>query len=460
MDDRAELLKRVERLEALLAERDQQLAEAQARIAELEERLRKQGKIVRPRRKRKPKDPSAVDRRTKGERQHPGSSRPEPKPEAITQKHECTLDHCPHCGGHELTPTGHVEEELVEDIPVPKVEVHCYLRHEYLCAGCQKKSLGRGELDVPGAQVGPRARWLVAFARGDLGISLGKTCRLLHEWFDLKLSRAGALGHLKWAAGLCAPVVHKLLEILRQEPVVHADETGWRINGKNVWAWCFANPRLAVFLIDEHRSAAVLKKALGDSLPGVLVSDFYAAYNGLACQKQRCLAHLLRELHDLAETLPRRYVTCNIRPWITLIQDALALGKRREQLSVKQFARARRELDERFYACAGRFTSNADCERITRRMLKYRAELFTFLEDPRVPPDNNLGERDIRSVAATRADGGVNRTGWGATAFARIKSVVRTCQKNGLRLVDYVMNLVRATLAKADPPLPLAPNTG
>src|SRR5207247_10534485 len=86
----------------------------------------------------------------------------------------------------------------------------------------------------------------------------------------------------------------KLLELLRQQPVVHADETGWRINGKNVWAWCFANPRLAVFLIDEHRSADVLKKALGESLPGVLVSDFYAAYNGLICKKQRCLAHLRR----------------------------------------------------------------------------------------------------------------------------------------------------------------------
>jgi len=453
MDDRDELLKRIERLETLLAERD-------ARIAELEQLLRKQGKSYRPRANRKPKDPPAVDRRTKTERQHPGSFRPEPKDEDVTEQHECTLAQCPHCGGDQLTPTGVVEEHVVEDIPVPKVEVHRYRRHEYHCAGCQKNSFGRGDLELAGAHVGPRARWLVGFARADLGISLGKTCRLLDEWFGLRLSRAGALGHLKWASRLCAPVVQKLLELLRQQPVVHADETGWRINGKNVWAWCFANPRLAVFLIDEHRSADVLKKALGESLPGVLVSDFYAAYNGLICKKQRCLAHLLRELHELSETLPRRYVTCHIRPWLKLIQDALALGKKREQLSARQFARARRELDERFYTCAGSFTRNADCERITNRMLKHHAELFTFLDDAQVPPDNNLGERDIRSIVAARADGGVNRSSWGAQAFARIKSVVRTCQKNGLRLVDYVMNLVRSTLTKTDLPLPLAPATG
>src|SRR5262249_22281239 len=134
---------------------------------------------------------------------------------------------------------------------------------------------------------------------------------------------------------------------------------------------------------------------------------------------------------------------------------ALALGKRRAQLSSAQFAQARRELDQRFYTCAGRFSNNADCERITNRMLKYRTELFTFLDNSQVPPDNNLDERAIRSVAATRADGGVNRSTWGAQAFANIKSVVRTCQKNGLRLVDYAVDLVRAVLAKADPPLPL-----
>ena len=74
-----------------------------------------------------------------------------------------------------------------------------------------------------------------------------------------------------------------------------------------------------------------------------------------------------------------------------------------------------------------------------------------------VPADNNGCERDIRSLAAARNDGGVHRTEWSAAAFARIKSVIVTSLKNGLRFIHYGLDAVRARL-KGDPlPLPLKP---
>ena len=51
--------------------------------------------------------------------------------------------------------------------------------------------------------------------------------------------------------------------------------------------WCFCNPRLALFLVEEHRSGAVVKRVLGDSLPGVLVTDFYAAYHAIDGRQQK-----------------------------------------------------------------------------------------------------------------------------------------------------------------------------
>jgi hypothetical protein len=83
-----------------------------------------------------------------------------------------------------------------------------------------------------------------------------------------------------------------------------------------------------------------------------------------------------------------------------------------------------------------------------KRLHKYVGELFTFLEVPHVPPDNTPAERDIRSVAAARADGGVNRTDWGAKAFARAKSVIRTCQKQGRNFLQYGLEVVRAAAAR------------
>ena len=100
--------------------------------------------------------------------------------------------------------------------------------------------------------------------------------------------------------------------------MVHADKTGWRINGKNVWCWVLCNPRLALYLIDNHRSSAVVERVLGMRFDGVLATDFYAASGHLEVDKQKCLTHLLRELHTLRKELPRAAVDAFIQPVMTL----------------------------------------------------------------------------------------------------------------------------------------------
>jgi transposase len=297
---------------------------------------------------------------------------------------------------------------------------------------------------------------LTCYGRAHLGISLGKTQALLHDFFGLTVSRAGLLGHLRWGGTLFAPVVGELLALLRNSPVVQGDETGWRINGQPAWAWCFRDPRLAIFLIEHHRSRDVLLRALGASFAGTLVSDFYAAYSGLACAKQRCLAHLLRELAKLREELPWQSVRAFIQPLIDLFRDAIALGKERDQLGPEAFAQARQVILDRFDDVL--LTSQSrhpECLRIWRRLFKHCDELFTFLRDPRVPADNNGSERDIRSLAAARNDGGTHRADWSAKAFGRLKSIIVTGMKNGVRFAQYGIEVVRAKLSGQPLPLPL-----
>ena len=459
MDDVHRLQKRIEQLELLVAELRQQLAERDARIEELEAELKRRGKNYRPKPNTKAKAKPRTDRRTKKHRQHPGSQREidfSKVPEEDIIHHDVEPETCPFCGGTELERTGEFDDHYQEDIPEPKIEVHRYRRHICRCQHCQTTSQGRGDLELPGSHIGPRVRLLNCYARAHLGISLGKSTALLNELYGLHLSRAGALGHLRWGSALFDPVVQKLLELLRKAAVVHADETGWRIDGKNVWAWCFSNPELAVFLIDHSRSRRVIEEALGDSLPGVLVTDFYAAYNGLDCRKQRCLPHLLRELHKLRDELSPHCVRSYIQPVMDLLSDAIELGKQRESMSKRAFSQARQAIHDRLdELILTRRPRDPDCHRIRMRLYRHCDELFTFLDDPAVPPDNNSCERDIRSVAATRADGGVNRTTGDAQAFANLKSVIRTCQKQGRNFFAYGLLVVRAALLGKDPPLPL-----
>jgi len=403
-----------------------------------------------------------TDRRRKKHRKHPGCFRPEPPPNTVFIEHDVRPQHCCHCGSDDLEPTGQFEDHIVADIPEPKLEWHRYRRHLYRCRCCQQPCQGRGDLELPGAHIGPRARLLTCYGRAHLGISLGKTQNLLHDFFGLTVSRAGLLGHLRWGGDLFAPVVEELLNLLRQSAVVQGDETGWRINGQPAWAWCFRDPRLALFLIDRHRSRDVIVRVLGASFAGTLVSDFYAAYNGLDCPKQRCLVHLLRELTKLREELPWQAVRAFIQPLIDLFRDAIQLGKNREELGSKAFTQARQRIVARFdELLLTTHTRHPECLRIWRRLFKHCDELFTFLYDPQVPADNNGSERDIRSLAAARNDGGTHRADWSAEAFARIKSIIVTGMKNGVRFVHYGIEVVRAKLAGKTLPLPLAcaPNT-
>jgi Transposase IS66 family/zinc-finger binding domain of transposase IS66 len=463
MDDRQQLLDRIAEQEAEIADLKAENADLRRRLDQLEHQLQsilQRGK--RTRRAGPKKGPRTEDRRRQQHRQHPGVLRPEPPPGTTFVEHDVHPMQCPHCGSGELELTGRHDDHIVADLPEPKVEWHRYRRHEHRCRHCHRTCQGRGDLELPGAHIGPRARLLTCYGRAHLGISLGKTRDLLHDFFGLTASRAGLLGHLRWGGALFAPVVDELLELLRNSPVVGGDETGWRINGQAAWAWCFRDPRLALFLIDRHRSREVITRVLGESFAGTLVSDFYAAYNGLDCAKQRCLVHLLRELAKLREELPWQSVRAFIQPLMDLFRDAIQVGKDRGRQSAAAFAQARQAILDRFdELLLTTRTGQPECLRIWRRLAKHCDELFTFLKDPRVPADNNGSERDIRSLAAARNDGGTHRAEWSAAAFARLKSIIVTGMKNGVRFIHYGIEVVRAKLRGERLPLPLAaPNTG
>jgi len=455
--DVRQLQERIEVLERENARLRQQLAEALARGEELEKELRRRGKNYRPRPNAKARPSAKIDRRKRPHRSHGGHFRPtdfSKVPEEEIIHHDVYADRCPQCGGRDLETTGQFDDHYQEDLPEPKVEIHRYRRHESRCRRCGEACQGRGDLELPDAHIGPRARLLVCYARAELGISLGKTTELLRQWWQLPLSRAGALGHLRWGGKLFAPVVQEFLELLRQSNIVHADETGWRIDGKNVWAWCLANPHISLYLIDRHRSSEVFITALGESLPGVLVSDFYAAYNCIDARKQRCLPHLLRELHKLRQELSPYCVRRFIVPLIELFQDAIALGHRRQELSGRAFARRRSAIRRRFRELLDTRLRNKECLRIWSRLFEHENELFTFLDDPSVPSDNNHAEREIRGLVAARQDGGTHRRTWSAEAFARIKTATRSCRKNGRRFLQYGLSLIRALSAGQPAPLP------
>ena len=124
--------------------------------------------------------------------------------------------------------------------------------------------------------------------------------RTLHQ---LKLSVGAVVRAVHQVARQAGPEVGGSLERIRSSSVVHADETGWRENGKNGYVWTFSTPAERFFL-RRGRGGKVVDEVLDESFEGILVSDFYVAYHHYPGLKQRCWAHLLRDIHALKALYP------------------------------------------------------------------------------------------------------------------------------------------------------------
>ena len=132
---------------------------------------------------------------------------------------------------------------------------------------------------------------------------------------------------------------------------VCADETGWKHDGKGEWLWAFTNEKLAFYHIDPHRSGQVVKEHLGSDYKGILSSDFYSAYNSSinAFAKQKCNAHLLRDVKKLEEQSPDdREVSSFCHSLKELIQDAILLHSQHTGLTPGEWKSNKKDIFHRF----------------------------------------------------------------------------------------------------------------
>ena len=159
--------------------------------------------------------------------------------------------------------------------------------------------------------------------------------------------------------------------------VLHADETGWRVNGKTHWLWCFTTKDLTYYMIDRSRGSPALKRFFKKEFAGVLVTDFWAAYNAVVCaQKQKCLPHLLRDLKRTQHYhKPGGDWPAFSKQLKRLIRDSIRLSKRRKELSAERFASRRRRLDARLHELLAQPWEQRHAHRLVKRLRRHRVRV-------------------------------------------------------------------------------------
>src|SRR5260370_4796872 len=179
--------------------------------------------------------------------------------------------------------------------------------------------------------------------------------------------------------------------------VIHADETRIRLHGKAAYVWLFSTFRQVVYLYSETREGNLVQSTL-DGFKGVLVSDFYAAYDSIPCPQQKCMLHLMRDLNDTVLDNPYdesvKYIATAFGELLRGIVNTVdryglkSLFLRKHLVDVARFYKRISKVED-LSAAASKWKARFD---------KDREKLFTFLTRDGVSWNNNNAEHAIKSV--------------------------------------------------------------
>lgn len=250
--------------------------------------------------------------------------------------------------------------------------------------------------------------------------------RSLNKLFALDLAIGTTLRFKAKAAKRYEGTYDALLKRLCNGRLVHADETKISVAGKGGFVWIFANMEEVAYVYSETREGDTLLHLLKD-FTGVLVSDFYTAYDGIQCPQQKCLIHLIRDLNDAILECPYdEQLKSLVKNFADLVKPMVETVDRYGLKS--HFLRKHLVFVDRFYRrLSGTDFQSESARAIKKRFEKNRDKLFTFLVHDGVPWNNNNAEHAVKAFAMLRHTIGGVTTEKGLRDYLVLLSISQTC---------------------------------
>ena len=354
--------------------------------------------------------------------------RPKERPTQI-QVH--AVERCPDCDRKLEGGWVHRTRQVIE-IPSVPAEIIDHVMLARRCGVCSKRHIPKPDLSssvVGKHRFGVRLMSFIGWLREVGRMPVRRIQALLLALYGLHVSSGEICEVLHTLAEQGKPLYDALKERVRAHSFVHADETVWREDGVNGYLWSFSTPSVRFFEHDKSRSHEVPERVLGSDFQGILCSDFYSGYYYHLGLHQRCWVHFARDLKALKEAHPDNLEVCT---WVDSVLDLYHRAKEYKSDNRRQRIRAR----ERFQAKLSKLAephARSDCPQriLAGRAERFLPELFTFVEHPDVPSDNNAAERAIRpSVIARKVSGGT-RSGTGSTTRSTLMTLFATWQVQG-----------------------------
>lgn len=295
--------------------------------------------------------------------------------------------------------------------------------------------------DAPNCRIkyGDNIRALVTYLNVVQCIPFKRIAELISDLSGRKISEGTVQNILRENSAKSDGVYEEIRKRIECAPVVGADETGAAVGKQLHWNWIFQTDALTYVYRMKSRGMETIDSKFPNGLPhSTLVKDRHKSYFKMNVKgHQVCLAHLLRNAEylnelDAKQDWSRRFIHL-IGHAINLRKDGNITQRKIKVLKTKMknlLGESLTHLDEEF-------------ERFKKGILKVKDYLFTFLSNPLVPYDNNASERGVRKIKIKQKVSGCFRSDGGADDFVKLHSIAETAMKNGNSKFNAILAVVQ-----------------
>jgi transposase len=392
----------------------------------------------------------------KGKRKPREGSGNSPKNLKPNETATAEVEQCNLCGKdlRDQPPLESTNERIIEDIPdIPKEPIITLVTQEKkYCDECQQVITAKSDLALPKSDIGINATVLICYLWVALCVPYTKIKEYLGTYFQLSVSTSGLSRHLIRVAKIMKDVYDEILNDIKNGSILQADETGWRVRGRNWWLWVFGTRDTAYFTVDKTRESSVVRRVLGEIFFGVLVVDGWRAYLSLLCEQQSCLSHLLRKIRKFRDAFP--HLTDIVKFYLKfrrIIRDGERLQKNRDQLGELVFQRRLKRLKKRLDDLLQWPNPNNVLQGIIKKVKRQQPRILTFVENPGVPFHNNYAEYLIRIGVLKRKISGGSVSAEGAESYAILLSIYTTCKLRGISFPEYMRESLKHYIKTGKP---------
>ncbi len=346
---------------------------------------------------------------------------------------------CSCCGSANVKPTGYNKEKDVLCLLKPRTIVKRYKQQEICCLDCHKLTLA-SHPDIPEKGIYDKTiQSLVNYFKFRGRMPHGIIVDTMNTVFNVPMTEATSLEITRRASHKLEGQYQKMEEQVKQQEVIHADETSHSVKGVNHWIWVFCNKLLSLFKFNKERGGNIVEKVLGTHFKGKLCSDGWRTYTTYCEQNKvihgRCWSHGLREVKfECEKKHPSLY---------TWFYDIFAMAKtgRAEPDEAKRHdwvEKCKSEL-ERWITCA---ETHQNLKKLVTKIKNGGDKWFMAVLYPELPLDNNEAERSLRPFVIIRKIIGCLRSDVGTRNYEIMMSLISTWQKQN----KNVYSMLQATL--------------